>query len=182
MGQMNKPKLIRLGVSAILLLVLGTVLILLLTGNLKAFRIVQNSMQPTLHPNDMVMTALYEPDGPGPQRGDIVIMHDPNDPTNGQFLVKRVIALPGERFEIRESDGALYINDVKQIEGYIVEERPLYYTTRPLRIRDGHYLILGDNRNRSEDSSMWDMSIPRKVIISKVLFIYRPLSRFGRVE
>lgn len=184
-GETNNPKLfrrhLRLVVSAVLLLVFGTILVLLVSGTLKPFKIAQNSMQPTLHPNDWVMTALYEPDGPGPQHGDIVIMYDPIDPSSGEFLVKRVVALPNEKFEIREADGALYVNDELVPEPYI-KEPPIYYTERPLRVRDGHYLVLGDNRNRSEDSAVWGRSIPREVIISKVIFIYRPLSRFGSVK
>ena len=171
---------VRLAVSAVFLLVFGTVFVLLLGGSLQPYKIDQNSMQPTLHPGDYVMTKRFDPDGPGPKRGDIVIIHNPLSSAENDFFVKRVVALPGDTFEIREG-GALYINGQLVPEPYI-EEPPTYWTPRPLHIKEGHYVVLGDNRNHSEDSSVWNESIDRDEIVSKVLFIYRPLNRFGPVH
>ena len=150
------------------------------TGRVRPFLVKQRSMLPTLHPNDYVMTVRYAPDGPGPQHGDVVILSDPESSDENEFLVKRVIGLPGDTLEIR-TGGALYINGEFVSEPYIMEP-PDYYTDLPIKIGEGDYIVLGDNRNHSEDSSRWQRHIPSEQIIGKVKFIYNPLSRMGRVR
>ena len=149
------------------------------TGRIRPFLVQQRSMLPTLHPNDYVMTVRYKPDGAKPQHGDIVILTDPESDAKNEFLVKRVRALPGDTFEMR-SGGALYVNGEFVSEPYIME--PPLYTVPPVKIGEGKYIVLGDNRNHSEDSAWWHKSIPSEQIVGKVAFIYNPLSRMGRVR
>jgi len=150
------------------------------TGRIRPFLVKQRSMLPTLHPNDYVMTARYSPNGPGPQHGDVVILRDPESTSENEFLVKRVIALPGDIFEVRRG-GDLYINGEYVSEPYRLEP-PNYYTDLPIKIGEGEYIVLGDNRNHSEDSSWWNSPVPGEQIVGKVKFIYNPLSRMGRVR
>jgi len=149
------------------------------TGRVRPFLVKQRSMMDTLHPNDYVMTVRYAPDGPGPQHGDVVILRDPESSAENEFLVKRVIALPGDTFEIR-TGGDLYINGKFVSEPYVDDEAD--YTIERVKIGEGAYIVLGDNRNHSDDSARWRSPIPGEYIVGKVVFIYNPLNRIGRVR
>jgi signal peptidase I len=51
-----------------------------------------------------------------PRRGDIIVFYKPNPETPNLFLVKRVIAGPGDRIHLRH--GVVYLNGVAQTEPY----------------------------------------------------------------
>ena len=109
----------------------------------------------------------------GPQRGDIVILEDPRDPS-GDRLVKRVIGLPGEKFEI--VNGVVYVNGRQLHEPYITE--PWTGSTPPTVIPPGEYFVMGDNRNNSDDSRFLGL-IPRELIIGKAMVSFWPTEKFG---
>ena len=109
----------------------------------------------------------------GPERGDVVILEDPRDPTQDR-LVKRVIGLPGETIEIR--GGEITINGQRLIEPYITEP---WQGTMPLtRIPEGEYFVMGDNRKNSTDSRFFGL-VPRDLIIGKAMLAMWPFDRFG---
>ena len=110
----------------------------------------------------------------GPERGDIVVLHDPRRPD--QDLIKRVIGLPGETVEIKQ--GNVYINDFLLDEPYISTD---WNDSRArLSIPEDHYYILGDNRNNSLDSRSPQVGlIPGELIVGKALLNYWPLDKFG---
>jgi signal peptidase I len=113
-----------------------------------------------------------------PARGDVLVFdpHHEEDMT----LVKRLVGMPGDTLAMRE--GVLQVNGQPQDEPYVVtsgrpdEFDPLmmwqlnhladgagedYRPTRdnwgPLLIPDGHYFMLGDNRDSSLDSRFWGL-------------------------
>ena len=91
-------------------------------------------------------------------------------------MVKRVIGLPGDTLEVK--DGLVYINGVALEEDYILEAPD--YSYGPVTIPQGQYFMLGDNRNNSKDSHMWNYPfIDREAIIGKAIFCYWPISRIG---
>src|SRR6516162_10650821 len=82
------------------------------------------------------------------ERRDIVVFWYPLDPTKS--YIKRVIGMPGDVVEVRR--GQLYLNDKLLDESYI---SPEYRDTRsypPVYVEPGHYYVLGDHRNQSNDS------------------------------
>jgi signal peptidase I len=109
----------------------------------------------------------------GPDRGDIVILEDPRDPS-GDRLVKRVIGLPGEKLEI--VNGVVYINGHKLDEPYI-KQVPTG-NTPPIVLPADEYFVMGDNRNNSDDSRFLGL-IPRDLIIGKAMVAFWPKDKFG---
>jgi signal peptidase I len=117
-----------------------------------------------------------------PQRGDVVVLYSPFD---GKRLVKRVIGIPGDTIEMRESrlfvNGKLaeyepinpnVMNDFPQkiraeydffIEQLGKSSHPVMITPFKSSIRnfyalyvpEGHYFVMGDNRDDSFDSRMF---------------------------
>lgn len=107
-----------------------------------------------------------------PRPGELIIFHPPSDPSRD--FIKRVIATPGESVEIKA--GRVYINGVQLKEPFISEEPS--YTLAPQTVPEGHYFVLGDNRNNSSDSHIWGM-VPYQNVIGKAWLCYWPTSRWG---
>jgi len=107
-------------------------------------------------------------------RGDTIVFWAPEDPSRS--YIKRVIGLPGDVIEI--VDGTVILNGQRQEEPYIrAEYRDRMSMTRRL-IEAGHYFVLGDHRNSSNDSRSWG-TVPRDAIYGKAVFVYWPLNRLG---
>ncbi len=139
------------------------------------------SMYATLDDNDYLIANKIDYRLHPPQRGDIIILRPPTD--NSKDFIKRVIALPGERLLIR--DGVVYINGRKLDEPYLPEA----WTTLnnwPTNGADGsvipanEYFVMGDNRNRSQDSRIFG-PISRDRIDGKAWFRIWPLTTFGGI-
>jgi len=128
------------------------------------------------------------------QRGDIVVFHYPVDPA--QHFVKRVIGLPGDR--VRMVNKQVLVNGVPLKEPYAHFSRPVDDVFRDnfprldvmsgptpewwlqlrklvedgqLIVPEGHYFVMGDNRDNSSDSRYWGF-VPRANIIGRPLVIY----------
>jgi signal peptidase I len=128
-------------------------------------------------------------------RGDIIVFHYPVDPT--QHFVKRVIGVPGDH--LRMVNKRILINGKLLEEPYVrfleppnnmfrdnfprtdipafglegkwwLEMRKLVEDGQ-LIVPEGHYFVLGDNRDDSQDSRYWGF-VPRENIIGKPLVIY----------
>jgi len=84
-----------------------------------------------------------------PKRGDIVVFEAPDKPE--EDYIKRIIGLPGETIE--GIDGVVYINGEPLKEDYLKE--PMIGSFGPYVVPEGHYFMMGDNRNQSYDSRMW---------------------------
>jgi len=79
------------------------------------------------------------------ERGDIVFFEKQDQNKN---LVKRVIALPGEK--VRLEGSKLYVNKKELKEDYLYE-MPQYDPLEVI-VPEGHLFVMGDNRNNSLDS------------------------------
>ena len=112
------------------------------------------------------------------RRRDIVVFKYPNEPQRD--FIKRVIGLPGETLELRNKK--VYINgepldepyvhflepasDSQEVTSFDVRER-----YGPVRVPEGQYFVMGDNRDNSQDSRYWGF-LPRGYIKGKALMIY----------
>jgi signal peptidase I len=136
------------------------------------FRVEGFSMEPTLHTNQYLLVNKVSYMVGEPQRGDIVVLRFPQDPRRD--FIKRVIGLPGEEVEVR--GGSVYINGRVLDEPYLTD-RPVY-TYPKKNVPENGYFVLGDNRNNSHDSHVWDW-LPREYLIGKAWVSYWPVQEWG---
>lgn len=114
------------------------------------------------------------------KRFDIVVAEHTVEGTK-ESLVKRVIGLPGEDVEYK--DNKLYINDEVVSEDFIIEETADFNLASLgyLEIPEGHYFVVGDNRDDSLDSRILGL-IPEEDIEGKIVFSLFPFSTFGFIK
>ena len=110
-----------------------------------------------------------------PERGDIVIFKYPDD--EKQNFVKRVIGIPGDVVQIIH--GKVYVNGNELDEPYLREPMNDNEEEQVFVVPEGHYFVMGDNRNDSLDSRYWKTSnyVSEKKILAKVIFRYYNQSR-----
>jgi signal peptidase I len=111
-----------------------------------------SSMAPALHSGQVLVVHRTAYLFGGPRRGDVVVFRDPTHP--GRQYVKRVIGLPGDHVLIEA--GQVLVNDAVIDEPYVVDNDDYSYPPdgRPVRVPDGAYFVLGDNRPVSADSHL----------------------------
>ncbi|MCR5670808.1 MAG: signal peptidase I [Butyrivibrio sp.] len=139
------------------------------------------SMEPTLHDKDSLLVDKISYRFSDPKRFDVVIF--PYQYGDGQYFIKRLIGLPGERVRIDE-DGHIFINGELLDENYGAEIilDPGRAATE-ITLGDDEFFVLGDNRNHSMDSR--DVSVGnvhRSVIMGKAFVRIFPFSAFGGID
>jgi len=155
------------------------------------FQVDGPSMLPNLENKDYILinkigySSILGLEIGSPQRGDIVVLRPPTDPS--VFYVKRVIGLPKDKIEIK--NGNVYIYNLTHPEGFQVDEPYLSeenveHTYLPGRsasdsyiLAEDQYFVMGDNRVHSNDSREWVSHAPfvhRNNIEGKVMFIFWP--------
>ena len=111
------------------------------------------------------------------ERGDIVVFKYPDEPERD--FIKRVIGLPGETLEIR--DKRIVIDEERLDEPYLRDQMP---TVRrgsvaldgrdnygPVTVPAGHYFVMGDNRDNSQDSRFWG-PLPHGYLKGRAMMVY----------
>lgn len=140
----------------------------------QATQVLGQSMEPTLHSAQRVVIEKVTYRFHGPRRGDVVVI---DSPEQSEMLIKRVVGLPGETFEVR--NGQVYINGELLEENWSVRQGGGGYGPRvvpPL-----HVFVLGDNRAASNDSRTFG-PVPIENIVGHAWVTYWPLDDIGFVE
>lgn len=129
------------------------------------------SMESTIMTGDNLWVNRLQYKFKNPERFDVVVFKYPDN--EKELYIKRVIGLPGEKLEVK--DGKVYINDAKvPLRDDFTKDKPLG-DYGPFEIPAGHYFMMGDNRNNSQDSRFWkDKFVAKEKICGKAFFKYRP--------
>ncbi|MBT2763224.1 signal peptidase I [Paenibacillus sp. ISL-20] len=138
------------------------------------------SMQPTLVASERLFINKVVYRFSEPSHGDVIVLKDPSDgPDKKEFLVKRVVGVPGDTIEVK--DQKLYVNGVAKQEGYtdVPIEDPGF---EPIVLEEGRYFVMGDNRHlgKSKDSRMFG-SVKESDIVGRAEFIFWPLSEIKKL-
>jgi signal peptidase I len=171
------------------------------------------SMVPTLQVDDRIfiekVTKWWRPY----QRGDILVFYPPDtilrqDPISiflrasgfSGFMfrkedhidvayIKRLIAGPGDTVEVKPNIG-VYVNGTLLKEPYVNELAQSCTRVQPeticgpVTVPEGHYYLMGDNRNQSADSRYWGFE-PKERVVGRAVFRVWPLApdmRVGLIE
>ena len=146
------------------------------------FEVTGGSMLPNFHDKEQIIAEKLSVNLANIERGDVIIFKNPHE--NDRLLIKRIIGLPEEKIQLL--DGFVYINGEKLEENYLIpgtetrgkrilEEGPEY------KIPEDSYVVMGDNRNESNDSREWGY-IKTENIIGRTVLVYYPLKDFRFIK
>jgi signal peptidase I len=164
------------------------------------YRVPSGSMLPTVEIGDRIVVAkasygLRVPftshtltDTAGPARGDVVVLESPDPEDDSKILLKRVVAGPGDRVEVR--GGKLWLDGVavpieRRADGDyeilpgsgagVAHRVELANGGGPdlpeLVVPPGQYLVMGDNRGDSRDGREFGF-VPRENILGRAARVY----------
>lgn len=136
------------------------------------------SMEPTLYEGEWLFVNKISYLIGDPDRGEVVILKDPTDRLEKkEFLVKRVVGVPGDTIEIRE--GQLYRNGELIIESYtdtIIDDLDF----GPYKVDEGMYFVMGDNRHaRASLDSRSFGAVSEDLIRGRADFILWPIAKLN---
>lgn len=137
-----------------------------------------SSMEGTIRKGDIVLATRYDTGEDDIKRYDILMFTLSDEPET--TYIKRVIGLPGETVEVKDS--SVYVDGVELDDSF---------TNGPMNrkgdgiyvVPEGCYFFLGDNRNHSNDSRFWkEKYIPISNIQAKAKIIIFPFKNIGKIK
>lgn len=132
-----------------------------------------------------------------PQRGDVLVFKFPGDESTN--YIKRVVGTPGDR--IRYVQKQLYINGelvpqqliaslppgnpqlqlLEEVLGDVKHQIYRHYDPaspgKEWVVPEGHYFVMGDNRDRSNDSRFWGF-VPDELVVGKAQLVWMHWDKF----
>ncbi|MBE6020528.1 MAG: signal peptidase I [Clostridiales bacterium] len=161
-------------------IIIPIVVALLILQIIRPTLVQQQSMLPTVEPNDyLIVYKLAYKLGGGPDNGDIIVFESDLEMDDGsnKYLIKRVIATEGQTIQI--TDGEVYVDGVQLEEPYINGG----YTpgdVLPVEVPEDSVFVMGDNRPNSTDSRNSDVGFVKEdTIMGKVVFRLFPFNKIG---
>ena len=199
--EQNKPA-IKETVETVVFVVVMVIIIRFFIGEIRW--IPSGSMHPTLLEGDRIFVERFSRFYTTPKRGDIMVFYPPKEELKNTpwkvfarltgfwckdiAYIKRVVGLPGDKFEIKpDSLGkyTVYINNKPLNEPYIVSPYDYPPCSEMMNCGPGvippkKYLMLGDNRGNSEDSRYWGF-LDEDRFIGKAVFLFWPFTRVKKL-
>jgi signal peptidase I len=124
------------------------------------------SMKPTLQSGNILIVDKQAFNRSKPNRGDLIVAR-----YSGNWIVKRIVGLPGEEAEVR--DGGLYINGQLVAENHQIMPGPLNVEKGTLM--DGDFATLGDNRSIVSALAIHPIVTKAEILGKVVLFLDLPV-------
>lgn len=197
-SEAGEPYLVELSKSFFPIL---AVVLILRSFLVEPFQIPSGSMLPTLEVGDFILVNKFAYDlrlpvagtkvleVGDPERGDVMVFKYPRDGETN--YIKRVIGLPGDH--IRYNEKTLYINGQEVATDFIAALPPVELFREDLgdvthgifetigrrdpraegewRVPEGHYFVMGDNRDNSNDSRYWGY-VPENLLVGEAFAIW----------
>ena len=147
------------------------------------FYVVGPSMEPSFYDKEYLIVEKISYLTSKPSRGDVVVLMLANG--SKDFLIKRIIGLPGEKISIKNDQ--IYIYDKIEEQDKLLKEGDYLSigATTPgdisVSLLDNEYYVLGDNRNKSRDSRVFG-PVQRDNLIGKAWFRGLPFEEAGLIK
>jgi len=155
-----------------------TVLTLSLLGSIvtraagfRSFKIPSTSMEKTIVQGDQIVADMRYYHSRLPDREDVVLFEK-----QGTVFIKRVIAIGGDA--IQGNHGDVFVNGDKVFEPYVQHTSPSQapdWTVNfgPVKVGDGDYFVMGDNRDISLDSRSANFgTVDGRSVVGKPLYVF----------
>lgn len=142
------------------------------------------SMEPNFFDGNYLLVDEISYHFRAPERGDVVIFRPPNNPS--VFYIKRIIALPGEKIEVDDSQVKIF--NQTSPDGFLLRENYLpqgvgnsWSGHVSMTLKPEQYFVMGDNRFNSLDSRYWGPMTKDEIIGLVKLRLWPPseITAFG---
>jgi signal peptidase I len=151
--------------------------VLIITFLYQPVRVEGTSMLPRLEDRDRLFINKFVYHFTAIDRGDVVVFHYPRDPEKS--YIKRIIALPGDRFRVEH--GRVFVNGNPVPEPYVPPEYRDNRSVDEMTLPPDEYFVMGDHRSISSDSRDFG-PVDRSLIYGKAIFVYWPTRDAGVVR
>ena len=145
----------------------------------QTYRVEGQSMDDSLHDGQHLLIDKLTPRFDDYSRGDVVVLHPPDEPEDSTPFIKRVIGVAGDHLEV--IDGTVWIDGVQLEEPYLAPgsvTEPGFDDDTSWDIEDGEVFVMGDNRLDSRDSREFG-TVATDEIIGRAWLRFWPVSQFG---
>jgi signal peptidase I len=145
----------------------------------QTYRVEGHSMDESLQDGQHLLIDKLTPRFDDYSRGDVVVLHPPDEPEDSTPFIKRVIGVAGDRLELR--DGTVWIDGVELDEPYLAPgsvTEPGFDESTEWDIEDGEVFVMGDNRLDSRDSREFG-TVATSEIIGRAWLRFWPVDQFG---
>jgi signal peptidase I len=148
---------------------------------IQPFLVDGGSMLPTLESGELLIIDKLSFDVDKLKTGDVIVFrHKKNDEYDGEFFIKRLIGVPGDRIIVK--NGITTIYNEEDPSGKILDEKFIKFKDfgkdLDVVLREDEYIAFGDNRAESFDSRSWGV-IYKKDIAGKAVFRLFPFRKIG---
>lgn len=164
------------------LVIAGAIFVVIYALLFRPFQVNGQSMYPNYRNGEYILTNLIVMRLKSVERGDVVVFESPID--REKDFIKRVIGTPGDEVMLRA--GFVFLNGVKLDESYLTSDVRTYGGTfltegKTVKVPEGQYFVLGDNRSFSSDSREWGF-VSKNKIIGKSFLVYWPITDLRLVK
>lgn len=145
------------------------------------------SMEPNFESGERILVDKITKNFREYQRGEVVVLVPPTE--ESKHYIKRVIGLPGDIIKVFECSVYVY----REGNQFVLDEKYLgpqdctkggsqfLQEGRSIKVPEGQYVVMGDNRGNSLDSRFFGM-VERSDIVGRVVFRFWPPDKVGFVN
>lgn len=144
------------------------------------------SMEPAFLDGERILVDKVTPYYNDYSRGEVIVLEPPID--ENKHYIKRVLGVPGDVFKILDcvvyisnTDGKFLLEEPYLAEGTCTGGGLKIQEGRSIKLGEGEYIVLGDNRDHSIDSRFFGV-VTKSDIIGRVVFVFWPPDKIGFIK